>query len=64
MLKYIGNGTSLTFVPARDLNEDDLEQLKMSHDITKQDLLKSGLYEEVGSKPQFSKKASVSDEEK
>lgn len=41
-LRYIGQGSYLVGVPARDLAEDDLRELS----YTRRELLRSGLYRE------------------
>ena len=51
-LKYNG-GVFFAGVPARDLNEDELKDLP----ISKQDLLKSGLYVEIKPEKKPAKKA-------
>jgi len=42
MLKYVGRGAFLIGVPARDLTDEEIEQLGLD----KKALIKSGLYKE------------------
>ena len=51
-LKYTGGGF-FAGVPARDLTDDEIKKLP----ISKQDLLKSGLYVEIKPKTKPAKKA-------
>jgi hypothetical protein len=45
VFKYVGDGTYLQGVPARDLTKEDVEQLS---DDQKADMTKSGLYKKGG----------------
>jgi hypothetical protein len=47
VFKYVGDGTYLQGVPARDLSKDDVDQLS---DDQKADVAKSGLYKKGGTK--------------
>lgn len=45
VFKYVGDGTYLQGVPARDLTKEDVDQLS---DEQKSDVTKSGLYKKGG----------------
>jgi hypothetical protein len=45
VFKYVGDGTYLQGVPARDLSKEDVDQLT---DEQKADVTKSGLYKKGG----------------